>query len=227
MKHSPDQPPPEWISGHCPEGGPSEAPHLALIPLPHVGRQHADSRILGLALVVPRDVPTDEVRRCLNPLLFDERGGAKPVTLTLGPAGECVLQLDEQQDFRVSLKPEIWTGANDPQTRWATVTPIALDRHAKGTDPWTDIAEIIGDGCERIGLPRPADVIPAPVSLFLGAPTTRDMPRIERKRDGGLIRQVHAVITFPEPVVGPVLIGAGRYRGYGLCRPLRTEELDS
>jgi hypothetical protein len=27
-------------------------------------------------------------------------------------------------------------------------------------------------------------------------------------------------IEFAEPLVGPVLLGAGRYRGYGLCRPV-------
>ena len=32
---------------------------------------------------------------------------------------------------------------------------------------------------------------------------------------------MHAILIFSEPVVGPVLLGAGRYRGYGLCRPLR------
>ena len=31
-------------------------------------------------------------------------------------------------------------------------------------------------------------------------------------------------VTFKEPVVGPVLLGAGRYRGYGLCRPLHSNE---
>jgi CRISPR-associated protein Csb2 len=30
----------------------------------------------------------------------------------------------------------------------------------------------------------------------------------------------HAVIQFAEPVEGPVLLGAGRFLGLGLCRPL-------
>jgi CRISPR-associated protein Csb2 len=60
--------------------------------------------------------------------------------------------------------------------------------------------------------------------MFIGALTTREMPRLVRKSDGGLIRQVHAYLEFDEPVVGPILLGAGRYRGYGLCRPL--QEID-
>jgi CRISPR-associated protein Csb2 len=47
------------------------------------------------------------------------------------------------------------------------------------------------------------------------------MPRLVRKRDGGKIRQLHAYLEFDEPVVGPVLLGSGRYRGYGLCRPVQ------
>jgi CRISPR-associated protein Csb2 len=30
---------------------------------------------------------------------------------------------------------------------------------------------------------------------------------------------VHADLIFPSAVSGPILIGAGRYRGFGLCRP--------
>ena len=35
----------------------------------------------------------------------------------------------------------------------------------------------------------------------------------------------HAEVEFPVKVRGPVLIGAGRYAGYGVCRPGREEEL--
>jgi len=35
---------------------------------------------------------------------------------------------------------------------------------------------------------------------------------------------VHADIEFPAPVRGPVLIGAGRYLGYGLCLPWDRQE---
>jgi CRISPR-associated protein Csb2 len=35
---------------------------------------------------------------------------------------------------------------------------------------------------------------------------------------------VHAQIEFAEPVRGPVLVGAGRYLGYGLCLPRELRE---
>jgi CRISPR-associated protein Csb2 len=219
MRASAPQPPPEWLSGHRQDGAPSErvGGHVAFLPLPHVGRRHADGHLLGLALAVPREIARGELARCLNALLFDRFGRAATITLTLGSVGTCSLRLQEGPDPRESLRPETWTRA---ATRWATVTPIAFDRHGKRSSADDDIETMIADACERIGLPRPVDVVATPVSLFVGAPTAREMPRIERKSAGGKIRHVHAAITFPMRVVGPVLLGCGRYRGYGLCRPI-------
>jgi CRISPR-associated protein Csb2 len=36
--------------------------------------------------------------------------------------------------------------------------------------------------------------------------------------------QVHAQIDFADPVAGPLLLGAGRFRGYGLLRPWKGGE---
>ena len=46
------QPVPSWVSGHTPEGQSLRdgSGHLALVPLPFVGRDHADGHLLGVAL---------------------------------------------------------------------------------------------------------------------------------------------------------------------------------
>jgi len=54
-----------------------------------------------------------------------------------------------------------------------------------------------------------------------GAAHIRQMPMFEDQGSGLCRYQVHVVLEFAEPVGGPLLIGRGRYRGYGLCRPLR------
>jgi CRISPR-associated protein Csb2 len=59
-----------------------------------------------------------------------------------------------------------------------------------------------------------------PVSLIEGVPKSSEFPWITRKKDGGRMHHAHAVIVFGGPVLGPVTVGAGRFRGYGLCRPL-------
>ena len=45
------------------------------------------------------------------------------------------------------------------------------------------------------------------------------MPWLPSKA-GSARQQVHVIIEFDVEVEGPVLLGAGRYRGYGLCKPL-------
>jgi len=218
--------PTEWVSGHRPDGSPSERDHLAFLPLPHVGREHADGHLLGLALAVPRNVDAYERRRRMTPVLFDDLGQPREIELRMGRLGLWKLRLEERGYRPVALRAETWTAAppSEPSRRWATVTPIALDRHPKGTDRWAQVEEAIRRGCERIGLPAPADVVLSPVSLFAGAPHGRRFPTLRRGASGTPVQHTHAVLSFVEPVRGPVIIGAGRYRGYGFCRPLRPQE---
>jgi CRISPR-associated protein Csb2 len=65
-------------------------------------------------------------------------------------------------------------------------------------------------------------VVVMPVSAQLGVPPAFDFPRPQRKDDIDR-RRAHAILVFEEPVGGPVLIGAGRYRGYWFVRPWRLE----
>lgn len=225
MRECPE-PLPEWLSGHQAGGRRSERGHIAFVPLPHVGHPHAEGHLLGIAIATPRDTPRRELAECLGPLLYEQSGSqaGRPhsIRLTLGSLGVCALELVDRRESRAALRSSTWCATFRPASRWATVTPFAFDRHAKGDQPWGDLEESVSIACERIGLPRPVKVVATPVSMFVGAPPARDMPRIERKT-GGKIRQSHAVITFGEPVVGPVLLGAGRYRGYGFCRPLSED----
>ncbi len=223
LESCPD-PLPEWLSGHdVDNNGASrrKGGHMALVPLPHVGRRHADGHLLGLAIVLPRDVSREESSRCLRGLLLDDLGWPRPIHLTMGNVGVCELRLDDGTEYRRALKSDTWTG---PAQRWATVTPICLDRHPRGENYWQHVELQIADGCERIGLPRPATVLASPSPMFVGVPHGRNMPRLCRKRDGGSIRHTHAVVLFNESVQGPIILGAGRYRGYGLCRPLENRQ---
>jgi CRISPR-associated protein Csb2 len=215
-------PPPEWVSGHRQDGSPSERDHLAFLPLPHIGREHADGHLLGLSLAVPREVGPEDRRRCLGPLLFDQRGHPREIELRMGRLGLWKLQLEEREMRPFALRPETWSAVPPAAAarRWATVTPIALDRHPKGADRWRQIEASIRRGCRRIGLPEPEHVVVSPVSLFAGAPQGHSFPMLHRGGGEGRVQHTHAVLIFGEPVCGPVLVGAGRYRGYGLCRPL-------
>jgi CRISPR-associated protein Csb2 len=218
MSHCPVQPPPEWLSGHTANGKASPSPHMAFLPLPFVGDLHADGRVMGVALALPRDLDPGDAARCLGDLLRDEHGQPRPHHLFDGQWFDCTAELETRAPPpQKSLDTAIWTA---PSRRWASVTPVVLDRHFDGKDKWEQAAESVKTACERIGLPRPAEVLLHPVSLYRGVPRSNEFPPITRKSDGGRMHHSHAVLVFDEPVEGPALIGAGRFRGYGLCRPL-------
>jgi CRISPR-associated protein Csb2 len=218
MSACPEQPPPEWLSGHTPDRRATSAPHLAFLPLPFVGSEHADGRVMGLAIALPVGLDPNEASRCLGPFLYEQSGMPQISRLFDGQWFECMVALDTRETPPASLRAEAWTGES---RMWASVTPVVFDRHFDGKDKWERAAEGVKDACERIGLPRPSEVLLHSVSLFEGAPHAREFPQLTRKSDGGRRHHSHAVIVFDEPVRGPVVIGAGRFRGYGLCRPLQ------
>ena len=216
MGACPEQPPPEWFSGHRSDGTATSAPHLALIPLPFVGSQHADGRVMGLALVLPRGLDPLEAGRCLEPCLRDPATGlAREHRLFSARWLDCAVELEARERPPRSLDPDTWTR---PSRVWASVTPVVLNRHFDGKDKWARAAESVKGACEHIGLPRPREVLLHPVSLVEGVPHAREYPQLVRKSDGGRRSHNHAVIVFDAPVGGPVIVGAGRFRGYGVCR---------
>jgi CRISPR-associated protein Csb2 len=220
LMSSAPHPVPEWLSGHAPNGARSENPHLAFVPLAFVGWEHADGRLLGVALALPRGIAPDEVARVLDPWLRDGYGLARQHRLFDGQWFECGVELETRESPPLNLRQETWTRSAHV---WATVTPVVLDRHFDGKNKWRHATENVKDACEHIGLPRPQEVLLHPVSLIEGVPRSTEFPHLTRKKDGGRMHHVHAVIVFEENVKGPVLVGAGRFRGYGLCRPLRQE----
>lgn len=214
MALSPAQPAPEWLSGHSQPGQPTDRPHLAFLPLANVGHAHGDGRIMGFALALPAELQTT----LLHDILFD---GAETrlLSLTLGKLGEMQLELAGASRPQ-ALRPEVWT---KPSKRWATVTPMAFDRHPKGRGEgvFDEIEKMVMDACERVGLVRQIihSVNIMPVSAHIGSPSNRGFPCLQRK-SGGNIHHSHVSITFTDEVSGPLMLGAGRYRGYGLFRPL-------
>ena len=219
MGACPEQPPAEWFSGHRLDGTPSPGPHLAVTPLPFVGAEHADGRIMGLALVLPVGLDQQEAGHCLEPFLYDSATGlpCEKHRLFDGQWFECGVELETREHPPKSLDPDTWTRESRV---WASVTPVVLNRHFDGKDKWEQAADSVKDMCGHIGLPRPSEVLLHPVSLVEGVPHTRDYPKLTHKNGGGRRSHSHAVLVFDEPVRGPVLIGAGRFRGYGLCRPM-------
>ncbi len=212
------KPIPEWLCGHTENGVASPLPHIAMLPMPFVGADHADGRLLGVAFALPRNIDMKEAAQFLEPWLRNsDNWQPRKIKLFDGQWLECSAELDTRESPPWNMQSDTWTNKSK---QWASVTPVVFDRHFDGPDKWEKTAECVKDGCERIGLPRPADVLLHPVSMFQGVPRSNEFPWITRKKDGGGMHHAHAIIVFDEEIRGPVVIGAGRFRGYGLCRPM-------
>ena len=231
LSHCAEQPPPEWLTGHGPDGVPTTKPHVALFPLPFVGASHADGRILGLAIAMPQDLDVRDVGRVLDGFIHEPSTGLpRDHRLFDGHWFECAIELETRERPPRNLMADTWTRRSRV---WASVTPLVLNRHFDGKDKWERAAESVHVACEHIGLPRPREVLLHPVSLVEGVPHVKEFPQLARKSDGGRCSQNHAVIVFEEAVCGPVLVGAGPVPGLwalspaAMSAPVAMTELES
>lgn len=204
------------LSGHDPSGAPLESPHLAFLPFAFVGQhEHADGHLLGVALALPTDLSREDRREVLIAIGRVRR-------LALGRMGTWGIEPEISSRPALNLQPEVWTGHPSGETYWSSVTPVVYDRHPKTKDKaayQAEAADMVRQGCIYIGLPAPREVIITPVSAHLGVPPSHSFPRLQRK-DGSERRHTHAILVFDQPIRGPIVIGAGRYRGYGFFRPI-------
>lgn len=230
FRHAAD-PLPEGLSGHTRGGAPSRDLHVVFLGLPFVGHPHADGRLMGLAMMLPLGL-SDEARRAALRAVGHWEQGAEP-------SGLCRLMLSGGRAFDLTrkqppfelktLEPHSWSG---PQRQWATATPIALPkspgRLAKGSaasraKAWAAAEEQVRQSCLHVGLPEPESVsVSLDPRVVGGRPTAAFPPFVQgtRRGDGVRRRLVHAAVRFGEPIEGPVLLGAGRFLGLGLMRPM-------
>jgi CRISPR-associated protein Csb2 len=195
------------LSGHAIDGGPTTEPHLSFVPLANLDNKYSDGSLKGVALVLPRGVGT-EIRRRLSYAV------GKSWNLHLGPLGNIsVRYIADDTDVLTSLE---FSRYCERSSNWATVTPIALDRHPKRNGPSAE--QIIADSCSRIGLPAPCEVRISDISAISGAPRVRDFHGNSKQTAGRVL--THALLKFETKIRGPVLLGAGRFIGLGVCLAL-------
>jgi CRISPR-associated protein Csb2 len=169
--------------------------HVAWTAIPDVDHKYAKGGVLGLGCWLPSDVS------------LEERGLIGSLLMKITDLDGIKLELD--QTGLKGLQRSIWSQASRV---WATTTPIALDRWPKKNKP---PEEIVAQSLVAMGLPRPFKVMCSNHSPIIGAANSRKYP----SRNGN--RYItHAVLEWDKPVAGPLLIGADRYYGGGLCRSL-------
>jgi CRISPR-associated protein Csb2 len=176
--------------------------HIAWTALPNVGNPYARGEILGLGCWLPTDMTlTDVAILGVSMLRVREIDGVQFELDHVGLKG---------------LQPETWCRAS---RIWATVTPIALDRWPRRN---LTPEESVRQSVEMAGLPSPAEVSVSGVSPWKGAIHSKKWSARKGPR-----YITHATMVWDQPVAGPMLIGADRYFGGGLCRPLHEEVSDA
>ncbi len=249
MASCPQTPPPAWVSGHDEKTGePTKVPHIAFLPLSFVGHKYADGSVKGLAIAFPKSdvVSLHERGAMLGPLLFDKHGEPRKIELKLGAAGSWSGHIAESGTLPQSLQQETWIRAS---RQWASVTPVVLDRFPKNSrtedrKAWEqEVREIVLQSCVRAGYPAPISIDLDTTSWLTGAPRAYPKSRPLRStksqdertdlgdgfprfptRNGKPPRlQIHVHLTFDCQVTGPVLMGAGRFLGYGFFRPISKD----
>lgn len=221
---------PEVVSGHRSDGQPTTAPHLMIAPLAYVGYEHADGLVRGFALISPSSTDltaTRQFRKALAEISkfhpHDERrvlelgGSALRNTIRLSPVRVTSLR---------SLSIDPYLG---PSRVWASVTPIVLDRHLKRHDD-EEMRELVAQACEHAGWPSadPANVQVGKHAALAAVPSARRLTGEPPWAGWQVPRSLatrwltHAIIDFGEEVKGPVMLGAGRFTGLGLLRPLEN-----
>lgn len=191
--------PPAVLHGHGYKGkGYEIARYLAL---PDVGYARSRGRIHGMALWLPpgSDPMVRQTARDAARSIRNLRGAG--LSVELAPHD------DEPRPF--AAHPDRWSRSS---YNWCTAVPAIHERRRP-----LDLDEV-SRWCRHAGLPDPVAFRSARVPLVPGA---LDLAPIEVNRpDRPALPYSHVELRFERPISGPVVIGSGRQRGFGLCVPL-------
>ena len=223
---------PEVISGHSPDGQPTRIPHLMIAPMAFVGRKYADGRVFGFVLISPKSsdfLNSSQFKKAFETvaeyddgeerLVLELSGKILKTPIRLSPAGVETNQSLSFAPYRKRARV------------WASVTPIVLDRHLKRHNE-EEVRELLAVACQYAGLPRPETkfIQAGKHSAVIGVPPARPLVREPPWAAWHIPKPLetrsltHAVIDFQKEVAGPILLGAGRFTGLGLCRGLEVQQ---
>lgn len=188
-----------FVNGHqdsaTPLRGEDADRRLMFLPLPTIN--HALGRVESIRRLLVVGPPGEKAR-------IDDLGRRL--------CGEVLEHNDQPRALLTVLPKSDWvlrqyTGESDV---WSTVVPAVFPGHHKGDlDKGSEFARAM---FKHAGLPEPAELWWRPVGFRAGAELAN---RYERPThmNGSIY---HLRVRFPRMVRGPLAVGAGRYRGFGL-----------
>jgi CRISPR-associated protein Csb2 len=218
------------LAGRKPDGsnnGPT-TDRIRIVPLPSIGHYHADRGIRRVLMEVPASCPLrrDDVEWAFSGLELPAPGIA-------GPSGLVVTRTTD--DDAVAMLHHYGIG-KEGHTRWHTVTPAALPESAarRRIDPQRMLEEAkagkerVEEGARAGGAVvqalRHAEVRLRPeVIRVQREPFESNGERAETFAEGTRFskhRLWHVEVVFLEGIVGPLVIGDGRFLGLGIMAPV-------
>lgn len=203
-----------------------KAARIRILPLPSIGRLHADYAIRRVLIEVPAAclLRSDDTFWAFSGLVLADRDSATC------PDGVLIATPDDSMLGHYGIEEQQYL-------TWRTITPAALPEIAKRRriEPTRRTAEAKRGTERRIEQQRAAaEVIQALRHAEL--PTHVSTIRVQREpfeAHGARVeafapgtrfqkeRVWHVELTFTEPASGPLIIGDGRYYGLGLMAPVR------
>lgn len=201
---------PSFIHGHD-----ENRDHVAFVPLPFVGHEHANGTIKGVGVLTPRTMGAED-RRLLTNIL------KTTCTRPLRMGGfEFKLEMVSNRDpVPQAISAPRWCR---PSRTWTTVTPVVLTKPPKKNRP---VPFLVHEALRQAGLPDP-EKVEYQRGSFLGGSVPETQGFIynrNKNKQRNLPGQVqHLRVTFPEMVSGPVCVGRMRHLGLGLMLPEETQ----
>jgi len=178
---------------------------LIVAPLPFVDHPHADGGVKGVAFL----------RDLVN------LGGVNQTVVAAQVGAFTQAELPNgMHDFvgegaaMPSLAQWRWAG---PSRTWASVTPVLLPRFPDKRRFAEDVGALLRECCAYVGIQESFEFEFDRNSALAGVPPVRRFRLPERYQQRAAF---HVVLQFHQPVRGPIILGAGRYLGVGLCAPV-------
>lgn len=221
------------LCGHGPNGERYEGPHLAIVPIPDYLGTRPDGRVRRLALVGLgcEETPARDLFEGVAGLLHEAElidGGA--------PTQVRLLREDSGGWLHPLLRASV---------AWESLTPVVLERPEFLRKEWKELGYNVlgaefregkrrskGEIEDRIVERREELVLAALDRLRIAevldvearrAPWRAGSYPATEYRVSGYLREsprLHVRVKFREAVPGPLIVGRGRYVGFGLMRPV-------
>ena len=198
--------PPKMLHGH---GFSTRGYEIArYLALPDVGSRWSRGRVHGLALWLPPASDRTVRQQARDAAVAIRRLTGRGVDVSVVPRD------GEVRPF--ASHPDRWLRRS---RGWVTACPAIHERRRT-----LDLVEV-ARWCRHAGLAEPAAFRSARTPLVAGA---LDLAPVEVNRPGRpALPYSHVELLFEHAVSGPVVIGSGRQRGFGLCVPVDEVNIGS